>query len=998
MMLLRYAVVASLTLLVGACDDAVEPPVQESAPPSDPANVNVDVNVTEGTNLAVALRGDGQQLILGIQGRLFTLPISGGEATSFIADYYDAREPHYAPDGKRIAFHGYRNGNWDLFEVELAGGNPVALTSDSFDDREAFYTPDGASIVFASDRSGNYDIWQLDRADGRLTQLTSSPVDEHSPAVSADGRLAYAANHTPAELHYQTDTGDDIVGALEAGVVNGIAWSPDGREISFQTHLRRPEPATAMKILTLADGTTRRVSRDDDDVFPFRAGWLDDGLVFAVNGGIRRQPKTGAFAQIPFDAQFTLARKGYDRKRRDHDSRKPKPALGLVRPVIAADGKTVAFTALGDLWLWRPDSKSLENLTDDPAADQMPAFSNDGTRLAYITDKGGQPKLMVYDLSSAQHTPVDVPAISLAFPSWSPNDEQIAVFVGSPTSPLAGQLNVIDLATGEFRTKYKPVPSQPTSWTPDGETIVTTALAPFSKRYREGVHQLIAVQSKSAGVIEAAVTDHENITELTMTPAGDAVTFIRAGVLWQQPISESFSPSADATALTNDLTDSPSWSAGGDVIVYMSGDKMLRLNVATSVTDDITPPLEWSRDQPTEERWVVRIGRLFDSITDNYRTDIDITVRGNRIESIAPATADTTPDVDASEYSAFAGLFEMHAHLGQVSESQGRTWLSYGVTSVRDPGSDPYTAKERQEAWDSGRRLGPRTHVTGYLLDGNRVYYAMAEGVVSEAHLELALERARALELDLIKTYVRLPDHWQKRVIEFAHGIGIPVSSHEIYPAVAHGMDHVEHIGGTSRRGYQPKVSALGYSYNDVVRLLSESGMGITPTAVLPGFAVVAKEDEFFDTPQFQRFYGPLARRGYTRLIDQIGAGAGATANANGALLRQLVAADALMVTGTDSPFVPYGAGLHAEFRLYQNAGLTPTQILRAATVKSAQAAGVITDLGTLQDGKLADIVIVNGDPLADIRDADNVVMTVKNGVLYELDELLNRTSASFGG
>jgi len=113
------------------------------------------------------------------------------------------------------------------------------------------------------------------------------------------------------------------------------------------------------------------------------------------------------------------------------------------------------------------------------------------------------------------------------------------------------------------------------------------------------------------------------------------------------------------------------------------------------------------------------------------------------------------------------------------------------------------------------------------------------------------------------------------------------------------------------------------------------------------------------------------------------------TVNNNGRLLQDLANEDALLVTGTDSPFVPYGAGLHAELRLYARAGLSPAQILRAATVKSAQAAGVAHDIGTLKAGMIADFVVVDGDPLATIADADNVVMTVKNGRAYPIERLL---------
>ena len=119
------------------------------------------------------------------------------------------------------------------------------------------------------------------------------------------------------------------------------------------------------------------------------------------------------------------------------------------------------------------------------------------------------------------------------------------------------------------------------------------------------------------------------------------------------------------------------------------------------------------------------------------------------------------------------------------------------------------------------------------------------------------------------------------------------------------------------------------------------------------------------------------------------GSGAASTVEANGQLLRDLAAANALMVSGTDSPFSPFGAGLHAELRLYALAGLSPRDVLRAATVKAAIAAGVEHDLGTIKVGKVADIVIVDGDPLADIRDADNVVMTIKGGKVYSLADLI---------
>ena len=97
------------------------------------------------------------------------------------------------------------------------------------------------------------------------------------------------------------------------------------------------------------------------------------------------------------------------------------------------------------------------------------------------------------------------------------------------------------------------------------------------------------------------------------------------------------------------------------------------------------------------------------------------------------------------------------------------------------------------------------------------------------------VEQSLDLDFDFIKTYVRLPDLMQKRIIEEAHRMGMPVTSHELYPAVAYGADGVEHIRGTSRRGYSPKISGLSRSYRDVIDLLTASKMTLTPTIGIQG-------------------------------------------------------------------------------------------------------------------------------------------------------------------
>src|SRR4029077_16950822 len=152
-----------------------------------------------------------------------------------------------------------------------------------------------------------------------------------------------------------------------------------------------------------------------------------------------------------------------------------------------------------------------------------------------------------------------------------------------------------------------------------------------------------------------------------------------------------------------------------------------------------------------------------------------------------------------------------------------RAWLAFGITTVRSPGNTPYEPVEERESNEAGVRAGPRVYGTGNLMEWQRVYYKMGIAMSTVGQFEMELQRAKVLQYDLIKSYVRLPDLQQKRMVEFAHSIGIPVATHEIYPAAFVGVDNTEHTAATSRRGYSPKMATLQRAYDDVVQLFGKS-------------------------------------------------------------------------------------------------------------------------------------------------------------------------------
>jgi imidazolonepropionase-like amidohydrolase len=198
----------------------------------------------------------------------------------------------------------------------------------------------------------------------------------------------------------------------------------------------------------------------------------------------------------------------------------------------------------------------------------------------------------------------------------------------------------------------------------------------------------------------------------------------------------------------------------------------------------------------------------------------------------------------------------------------------------------------------------------------------------------------------MLKSYVREDYTVQKAIIAEAHASGIPISGHELYPALANGADQMEHVGGTSRRGFSTKITRLNNTYQDVVALLSQSGMIITPTLALHS------QNGANPIPSIQK------------------------------TVKAIVDAGGRVVAGVDSPFVTFADSLHTEMRLYSEAGIPNARVLQLATIEGARGIGIDSEIGSIEKGKIADLIVLDGDPIANIKDTNTVSWVMKNGTV----------------
>jgi len=961
------------------------------------------VTLTEGTNISIALSPDQQKIAMDLQGTLWVLPATGGESVA-LTDYLgDVRQPNWSSDGKRIAFQSFRDGNWHIWSILADGSDLRQHTKGLYDHREPQWSADGTKILFSSDRAGNYDVWLLDVSSGETRALTNNPANDIYPSWAPNGKsIAYVSSRKENAGVYTIEfptTGKNIPKLIYPSKMSlaGPSYSPSGTQLTVQQGSRRLGTSELVRI-NLLDGKASVIT-ENQDVFPFHTAWKSEQALFYTADGVIKLANLNSSDSkvIPFSATINLDRPSYPRKKRDFDSLASQSALGLMTPAVSPDGSQVVLTALGDLWMI--DQNGSHQITNDPFVQAHPSWSSDGQQIVYISDQNGNADIWTYNVDTNEHRNVISTPGADSYPVFAIDSKSIIFFEGNSLNPLSSKLTSIDVATGKKKALMKsPISATPTSIAGPDAVMVTTKNA-FSSRYREGVYETLRVSLSDGSVTHYQPISNQTLSGASWSENGRHLAFIENGELYVLEFDGDGNPVGDPRKLADGPVSAPKWSADLKTLVFLAAGKIETINIETQETNNFPTAIEWTRDAG-KGRTVVHAGQLFNGRDLHYSHNVDIVIEDNRIESVVPHddSLHRGTVIDASDKTVIPGLTEMHAHQSiLLGEKQGRTWLAYGITNVREPGAAPYDALERKESWNSGQRPGPREFFSGGLIDGNRVNYAIPEGISSAEHLEIALKRAKTLQYDLIKTYVRLPDIMQNRVISFAHEMGVPTSSHELFPAASTGMDAMEHMGATSRRGYSPVISSIGRSYGDVIGLLAASKMNNTPTMVFSGFGLTLEEQpELKENPQFLALYGPAGVMGLNMRIRMFSSPSSkAKRQSMGETVYGVLQAGGRITTGTDAPFFPFGFGLHIEINLLAQSGFTAFEALRSSTLWAAEAIGIDEDLGTIEAGKLADLVILDADPVKNIANTMSVSTTIKNGVVYAVEDLLKAPTLS---
>jgi len=955
------------------------------------------VTITEGTNIAVSASPDGKTLAFDLYGVIWTLPIAGGPARRLTDDLTDGAQPDWSPDGRRLVFQSYRDGSFQIWTVNTDGTGLTQHTRGPFDCREPRFAPDGKRVAFGSDRTGSYAIHVLDLANGAVTLWAAAEGQACEPAWSPDGqRIAFAVDRARVEIVDAAGVrtaGPSIKASadrLSPAELHSPAFTPDGAGVAYQ----------AMVNGRAGLHGPAGVLVSGEDVFPFRPAWLPGGdMVYAAGGKIRRRTPAGAVTDIPFSVSVPVARPSYRKRQRDYDGVTRKPVVGIGSPALSPDGRQVVFRALNALWLLPLGGKATR-IVHDGFWVCDPAWSPDGKTLAYSTDRGGTLDIWLRDMATGAERNLTNHKDAALSAAWSRDGRTIAFL------DQLGSLHTVDVATGKIVQVFGAIwePGKPT-WSPDGKTLALAAFKPYSARFREGLSEILTVDAATGAATYQPVFPDKSIGTRgddgpVWSPDGNSLAFVFASRLWTAPVDAKGRMTAPPKALNSEVTDAPTWSGDSSKLLYLSNGELRTIPAAGGAPVTVPHGITWAVAKP-KSRVVVRAARLWQGLTPEVREDVDIVVVGNRIADLVPAGSATgdAKVVDAAGATVIPGLVEMHAHRQMqgygYGDREGRLWLSLGVTTTRSPGSPCYHMVEDREAIDAGARVGPRYFSTGEAIDGSRIYYNFMRPVTEPGQMALELSRAKALSYDLLKSYVRQPLQAQRDITAWAHGQGIPVTSHYHYPALAFGLDGMEHVGATSRTGYSRTVSQLGVSYQDVTALFAASGARRTPT-LFTASALYGSDRSLVDDPRTRALYPPWEYARLKARAAQAAAGDNsvplAALAANVAHLRAILAGGGRVVTGTDSPIDFNGVSLHMNLRAMVKFGMTPFEALTTAT----RYAGEFLDqpLGVIAPGMLADLVVANGEPLTRIEDAAAVRYVIKNGEVLDVPAILGPFAA----
>ncbi|SHI23666.1 amidohydrolase family protein [Ferrimonas marina] len=1034
-------VIAGLLASPGYGEETSDAPQWNVNQPQGPLQ-SISIDVQRGTWMNVDVSPDGKTLVFDLLGDIYTLPMDGGDATPLVKGIAWHMQPTFSPDGKRIAFTSDQDGGDNLWTVNLDGSDPQPVTSENFRLLNSpAWSPDGQYLIgrkhYTARRSlGAGEVWMYHVGGGEGIKITTRENDQKDlgePAFSPDGRYIYfSQDATPGKtFHYSKDSVKGIykikrydrqTGEIEV-LLEGTGGairptpSPDGRYLAY---VARDGFQSALYLYDLVSGERRklydRLDRDMQETWAIHGvyptlSWTPDNsaLVFWAGGQIQRlDVVSGNVRTIPFHVQTEKQVQPTVRYAQDLDQSEFNAKM-LRQMQVSPDGKQLVFEALGKIWIQSlPDGKPQRLTKQDGDFELFPTFSRDGKKLAYTRwNDQEQGKVVVRDLRRKRDTVVTTEPGKYIEPAFSPDGETL-VFrrtKGYYITPRSWNrepgLYAVDLtdkkAQPERISKRGSVPH----FGQDSERV-------FFSTYHEGKPALASIGLN--GFEERVHFTSDHATEFHVSPDGEHLAFAERFKVFITPMAQhggtlKIGPNGGGLPvkqLSERAGEQISWSGDSASLYWNLGPELFTVQLDGLFTPGQSLEVEAKRQpitlpaQADVPRGTVAFvgGRVITMEGDQVLENATVVVEGNKITAVGQdvAVPKGAQVINIEGKTLMPGLFDAHAHgaQGQDEIIPQQNWINYaslalGVTSIHDPSNDTTQVFAASELQKAGEIVGPRIFSTGTILYG-------ADGPGYTAHIDsledakFHLSRLKAVGAFSVKSYNQPRRNQRQQVIAAARELEMMV--------VPEGGSLLQHNLTMIADGHTGIEHALPVAslYDDIQQFWSQTEVGYTPTLVV-AYGGIWGENYWYDKtevwnhPRLSSYVPQDILR--SRSMRRPTAPDEHYNHFNVARIAKEVGQ-----LGVKSQIGAHGQreglGAHWEIWMFAQGGMNNLEALKTATINPAIHFGMDHQLGSITEGKLADIVVIDGNPLDNIRVSDQVSHTMVNGRLYDA-ETMNR-------